>query len=103
MERVYLAHRRLKKQFDQLRGTKLRRWLDLAFDELERNPSIGTRIRRELIPRAYVRKYRINNLWKYDLPEGWRLLYSLTRIGSLTAIVILEWLPHKKYERRFGY
>jgi hypothetical protein len=100
---IYLAHPRLMKSLDRLKGTETRRWLDRAFDELEKNPSCGVRIRTELIPKGYVREYSINNLWKHDLPGGWRLLYSIARMGDLTAVVVVEWLPHKEYERRFGY
>lgn len=101
--RVYLVDEGLKKKLVRLNGTELHRWLNQAFDRLKENPSCGTRIRRELIPREYVKRYRVNNLWKYDLPEGWRVIYTITRMGPLAAAVILEWLPHKKYERRFGY
>ena len=47
--------------------------------------------------------YEIDNLWKYDLPRGWRLMYSVARDEVIVISIILEWLPHKEYERRFGY
>ena len=52
----------------------------------------------------YVQKYGINNLWKYDLPRGWRLLYTVTADNEVELIsAILEWFDHKDYERKFGY
>jgi hypothetical protein len=62
----------------------LRVRLDRAFGDVEKNACCGLQIRKELIPKDYVRKYGINNLWKYNLPNGWRLIYALaaTRSGS---------------------
>jgi hypothetical protein len=48
-------------------------------------------------------KYGIDNLWKYDLPGAWRLLYSVSGDKIEVMAIILEWLNHKKYEKRFGY
>jgi len=58
---------------------------------------------KRLIPKLYIERYRINNLCKYDLPKGWRLLYSIAREEVLIVAIILEWLSHPEYERRFGY
>ena len=45
----------------------------------------------------------MDNLWKYDLPKGWRLLYSVRGNEIIVISIILEWLSHKEYERRLGY
>jgi hypothetical protein len=46
----------------------------------------------------------MNNLWKYDLPDGWRLIYTLSTPNKIEILaIILEWFDHKNYERRFGY
>ena len=42
-------------------------------------------------------------LYKYGLPSGWRLLYSLGREGIEIIALILEWCSHKEYERIFKY
>jgi hypothetical protein len=60
-------------------------------------------IPKKLFPKSYIKKYGIDNLWKYDLPTGWRLLYSVKAEEIVVLAIILEWLPHKKYERRFNY
>ena len=56
-----------------------------------------------MIPTKYLKDYQIDNLWKYDLPNGWRLLYSIARDEVIIVSIIIEWIDHKKYERRFGY
>ena len=74
-----------------------------AFKRIGQNTFCGTQISKKLIPREYSQKYRVSNLWKYNLPGAWRLLYSVEK-GEITVLaVILEWLNHKSYEKRFGY
>ena len=49
------------------------------------------------------KNYGIKNLWKYNLPQGWRLLYSIVADENLIVSIVIEWLSHKDYERRFRY
>ena len=55
------------------------------------------------MPRRYVRRYGITNLYRYDPANAWRLLYSLGKEGVEIIAVILEWCSHKEYERIFQY
>ena len=82
---------------------KLYKWIFRAFGDLEENAFCGIQLPKRLIPRAYIDKYRIDNLWKYDLPKGWRLIYSVTNGQICVLSIILEWMDHKNYERRFDY
>ena len=78
-------------------------FLNRAFDDLKQNPFCGIKIPKRLWPKEYIKKYGINNLWKYDLPDAWRLIYTI-RANQVTILtVVLEWFDHKEYERRFGY
>lgn len=81
----------------------LYKFLDRAFDDLKKDPACGIQIPFRLIPKYYIEKYKINNLWKYNLPNAWRLMYSIKGSEVSVIAVVLEWLPHKEYERRFGY
>ena len=77
--------------------------LNRVFDALKKDPFCGIKIPHMLWPKDYVRKYGMDNLWKYDLPDGWRLVYTV-RADQITILtVVLEWFDHKEYERRFGY
>ncbi|MGI0135174.1 MAG: hypothetical protein ACREBW_09485 [Candidatus Micrarchaeaceae archaeon] len=58
---------------------------------------------KRLIPKIYMQKYGVNNLRKYNLPHGWRLVYSLKGSEIEIIAIILEWFTHKEYERRFNY
>ena len=75
-----------------------------AIDEIKKNAFCGIPVPKKLIPREYVKKYEVTNLWKYDLPSGWRLVYSVTTESKIEIVsLILEWFNHKDYERRFKY
>jgi Txe/YoeB family toxin of Txe-Axe toxin-antitoxin module len=81
----------------------LHKFISRAIDDLKENPFCGIPIPKRLIPKIYIRKYGINNLWKYNLPGAWRLLYSIAGNRVKIVAIILEWLSHKEYERRFKY
>ena len=75
-----------------------------AIKDLKQNAFAGIHVPKRLIPKEYVRKWSIKNLWKYDLPKGWRLLYTITADNEVELIsAILEWFDHKEYERKFKY
>jgi hypothetical protein len=68
------------------------------------NFSCGRNVKKELIPKNLAEKYSLNNLWIYDLPNGWRLIYSVTSSGEVEIIAaLLDWMNHKDYERLFGF
>jgi len=106
--KVFFADEKLQKAFDKLKVSKTEdrkivEWLNKAFYDLEKDAFCSIAIPKRLIPKVYIRKYGIDNLWKYNLPRGWRLLYSVTKEGVEIISIILEWMNHKEYERRFGY
>ena len=75
-----------------------------AVRDLRQNAFAGIHVPKRLIPKEYIHKYGINNLWKYDLSKGWRLLYTVTSENEVELIsAILEWFDHKDYERKFNY
>ncbi len=77
--------------------------INQAFDKIEANAFCGIQIPKNLIPKEYIQEYRIKNLWKYNLPKGWRLIYSVLADEIIVVSLVLEWFGHKEYERRFKY
>ncbi len=105
---VAFANPKLENNFDKLKEGKfedkqLYEFIERAIDDLKKNPICGVKIPRKLWPKGYIKNYQINNLWKYDLPDGWRLIYSIFEDKLMIINLILEWFPHKEYERKFGY
>lgn len=98
----------LKAAFNELKDSKtedqiLYRWISRAIDDLEENAFCGTQIPKRLIPKEYVLKYGVDNLWKYNFPKGWRLVYSVAGGEVCIITIILDWFNHKDYEKRFRY
>ena len=104
--KVVFVSETLEKTFESLPENEiLKKHIKRGIEEIKENAFAGIRIPKRLFPEEYVVKYNITNLWKYDLPNGWRLIYTLTSPNKVEIIsVILEWFTsHKDYERRFKY
>jgi len=74
-----------------------------ALDEIEKNAFCGIQVPKKLIPKGYFTKFGIHNLWKANLPDGWRLIYCIESDDKIVVSKITEWLSHKEYERKFNY
>ena len=72
---------------------------------IKANPHCGEPISKELIPKEYVLKYGIRNLFWLGLANYWRMLYTLTNNDSQTEIVafVLDIASHSDYDKRMGY
>ena len=69
------------------------------------NIHYGEPIAKKLIPEEYKIKYEAANLFRVELPNFWRMLYTLTDGESQIEIVafVLDVLDHKEYDKKFGY
>jgi hypothetical protein len=72
---------------------------------IKANPHYGDPIAKNLIPKEYILKYGVNNLFRVELPNFWRMLYTLTNGGTNLEIVsfVLDIIDHKVYNKKFGY
>jgi len=95
----------LKKAFEELkeRYPKLHKELERAFLSICNDAFFGRRVKKELIPKKLIKDYDINNLYIYNLSEGWRLIYSLVNENLEVIAVVLDWMDHKDYERLFRF
>jgi len=100
-DKIKKAFYNLEKGDDSER--ELFKFIDQAMDNIEENAFCGIQIPKKLIPVVYVKKYEVKNLWKYNLPGGWRLVYSIVDEKVVVVSIILEWMTHKEYEKRFKY
>ena len=105
---VAFISKKLKKYFEDLKSgnfedKQLYDFIDRAMDDLKKDPTCGVKIPKRLWPKEYVKRYKITNLWKYDLPNAWRLIYTIASDEIKIMSIILEWFSHKDYERRFKY
>ena len=80
---VTFATQKLKEIFEALQeGTfedkELYKFINRAKEDLMKEPLCGVRVPTRLIPKEYTKDYGISALWKYDLPNAWRLLCQET-------------------------
>jgi len=105
---VAFANKRLENNFEKLQTGKfedkqLYKFIERAINDLKKNPISGIKIPKKLWPKYYGKEYQITNLWKYDLPNAWRLIYTIVEDQVMIVNVLLDWFSHKDYEKRFGY
>ena len=98
---------KLKQQYASLQNSthedsRLYFSISKAIDDLKKSPTTGTKIQKKIWPKEYI-KYGITNLWKYDLPNAWRIIYTIETNEITIMSIILEWFSHKEYEKRFKY
>ena len=104
---VYFADEHLKEAYQKILSSPEYLWLGRAIDRtierLEHDAFSGTQVPKRLIPVEYIQSYGIKNLWKCNLPHGWRLLYSVRKEGTCVVSIVLAWMSHTDYERIFNY
>ena len=106
---IIFATEKLKDSLKKLNNSKTEdknvyEWIVRAFEDLEKDAFSGIQISKRLMPKEYKNRYgKLDNLWKYNLPNAWRLIYTIKRDQIVILSIILEWMNHKEYEKRFKY
>ena len=72
---------------------------------IKSNPHYRNPIAKKLIPQEYKDKYNVSNLFRVELPNFWRMLYTLTDGESKIEIIafVLDVIDHPNYNKKFGY
>ncbi len=72
-------------------------------DFVKANPFYGDSIAKGIIPKEYSLRYNAKNLWRVELTNYWRMIYTIK--GDQVEIIcfILDIIEHKKYDKKFGY
>lgn len=71
-------------------------------DILINNPQHGDPIKKELIP-IELKQIGIRNLYRLELSDFWRLLYTLEGNEAQIFLFILKIINHDEYNKLFGY
>lgn len=61
----------------------------------------GEVVRKPAIPGQLKTRYALENLYVEDLPDYWRLLYTIARRNGKPYVVIVEIVDHRAYTRWF--
>jgi Txe/YoeB family toxin of Txe-Axe toxin-antitoxin module len=106
---IYFADEQVREAFQALQASqdpgerRLAELLVRALGRIAADAFCGIQVPKKLIPKDYHKKHGpLKNLWKYNLSRSWRLMYTVASDGD-TIAVIIEWLDHTDYDRRFGY
>jgi hypothetical protein len=93
------------KLYDSIpKASDLYREIDNALTLLKENYMRGQRIEREKWPQCYVQAFDVNNLRRFELREGRRLIYTIyTKSDTIQCNVLEVFDNHKEYDKRFGY
>jgi len=92
-----------KNQIESSFHQTLFRSIERTKELLRANPFYGDPLSKKLIPKELIKKYEIENLWRVELPNRWRLLYTITGNEIKIICFILDFMNHKKYNKLFGY
>jgi len=85
-------------------GDAFKRAIGSGLDVLKNDMFAGEQIKKRRIPKYYVEKYSVNNLYRLRLDRARRCCYTIVADSEGTKVVVLEIFPdHKSYDRRFGY
>ena len=79
--------------------------INKKIDLIKANFHYGDPVAKNLIPEEYRVKYGATNLFRVELPNFWRMLYTLTEGDTEIEIVafVLDVVDHKTYDKKFGY
>jgi len=76
--------------------------IERLIEILKKNPQYGNPIRKELIPNNLI-KIGIKNLYRVELSNYWRMLYTLEGNKIEIFCFILNIVDHPTYNKIFGY
>ena len=82
---------------------RLLRSINQKRDFIKANPFYGDNIQKSLIPKEYILKYNAKNLWRVELTNYWRMLYTIKGDQIEIICFILDIMNHKDYNKKFGY
>lgn len=82
---------------------QLLRSIKQKIEFVKANPFYGNNMPKVLIPQEYIRKYKANNLWRVELINYWRMVYTIK--GDQVEIIcfVLDIMDHKEYDCLFRY
>jgi len=81
----------------------LLRSINRVRDLLKQNPFAGDQVPKKLIPLKYIKKFDVDNVWRIELSDRWRLVYTIT--GNEVEIItfVIDIFNHRNYDKVFGY
>ena len=98
-----IAGQQIKEGKENTEEIQLLKSIKQKSEFLKANPFYGDNIPKKLIPEEYILNYNAKNLWRVELTNYWRMIYTIK--GDQVEIVcfVLGIIDHEKYNKKFGY
>ena len=77
--------------------------INRLFDVIVNNPFYGENAKKDLIPKEYRQKYDADNLFIADLPDYWRMIYTLESDEIEIIAFVLDIIDHDEYNKKFKF
>ena len=77
--------------------------INRLFDIMVNNPFYGENAKKDLIPKEYRQKYDADNLFIADLPDYWRMIYTLESDEIEIIAFVLDIISHDEYNKKFRF
>ena len=77
--------------------------INRLFEVIANNPFYGENAKKDLIPKEYRQKYDADNLFIADLPDYWRMIYTLESDEIEIIAFVLDIIDHEDYNKKFGF
>ncbi len=88
-----------KQGMESTKEIQLLRSIKQKFEFVKANPFYGDNIPKKCIPQ----KYNVQNLWRVELSQYWRMLYTIKGDEVEIICFVLDIIDHERYNKKFGY
>lgn len=107
---VCFESEQLRTAYEELKASRktedkrLCKKLKAAINVLRQKPAAGDTVHDYQVPKEYRQKHGPGRRYLvYRLSDSMRLTYILSGKDGVRRVILVEWMTHGEYERRFGY
>jgi len=98
-----IVGQQFKEEKENTEEMQLLRSIKQKTEFVKANPFYGDNMPKALIPQEYIIKYKAANLWRVELTNYWRMLYTIKGDQIEIICFVLDILSHRDYDKKLGY
>lgn len=102
-ELISLVEEERRKGIESSFHQTLFRSIERVIEQLKQDPFAGDQVPKRQIPEKYIRNFEADNIWRMELADRWRLIYTITGNQVEIIVFILDIFNHRDYDKVFGY
>jgi hypothetical protein len=77
--------------------------INQVVEEMKEDKNLGDFIKKKPWPRKYIKLHDASNLYKLNIGDSHRLIYTVRGLTENKQYQLLDLLTHKEYDVLFGY